>query len=66
MIAKLTIEQKDSIVGTTFDGVQFFNPLQDINDVWVISEMEIHCCSLQWLKDLTLEVYEPKIINPFV
>lgn len=67
MIVKLTIEQKDSLVGTKFDGVQFFNPIQDINDNWVVSEMEVNLCNLKWLKDLTLEVYEPKpIIDLFI
>jgi hypothetical protein len=31
MIAIITIEQKDSLIGQRFDGVQFFNPVQDID-----------------------------------
>jgi hypothetical protein len=39
MIAKLTIEQKDLLIGKEFTKDNFFNPIQDINDEWVISEI---------------------------
>lgn len=60
MIAILTTEQKDSLIGQTFDGVQFFNPIQDLNNNWVLSEQEVNESSLQWLKDLQLTEYLPK------
>lgn len=60
MIAILTTEQKDLLIGQTFDGVQFFNPIQDLNNNWVLSEQEINQSSLQWLKDLQLTEYLPK------
>jgi hypothetical protein len=67
MIAILTIEQKNSLVGQTYDGVCYFNPIQDLNDNWAISEEEINASSLQWLKELPLTEYQPKIIeNPFL
>lgn len=60
MIAIITQEERDSLIGQTFDGVQFFNPIQDINDNWVLSEQEINESTLQWLKDLQLTEYLPK------
>ena len=38
MIAIITTEQKDILVGQTYDGVCYFNPIQDLNDNWIISE----------------------------
>jgi len=64
MIAILTTEQKDSLIGQTYDGECYFNPIQDLNDNWVISEQEIAQSSLQWLKDLPLSEYQPKPQTP--
>jgi hypothetical protein len=66
MIAILTQEQKDQLVGQTYDGVCFYNPIQDANDNWIISQEEINQSDLQWLKELTLEEFQPKpVVNPF-
>jgi hypothetical protein len=64
MIALLTIEQKNILIGKTYDGVCYFNPIQDLNDNWIISEQEINQSSLQWLKDLPLSEYLPKPQTP--
>lgn len=66
MIAILTEEQKDQLVGQTYDGVCFYNPIQDLNDNWIVSEEEINQSDLAWLKELTLEEFQPKpVVNPF-
>jgi hypothetical protein len=66
MIAILTAEQKDQLIGQTYDGVCFYNPIQDINDNWIISEEEINQSNLEWLKQLPLVEYEAKPMeNPF-
>ena len=66
MIAILTEEQKDQLVGQTYDGVCFYNPIQDANDNWIISQEEINQSDLQWFKELTLEEFQPKpVVNPF-
>lgn len=66
MIAILTEEQKDQLVGQTYDGVCFYNPIQDANDNWIISQEEINQSDLVWLKELTLEEFQPKpVANPF-
>jgi hypothetical protein len=78
MIAIITQQQKDILIGKTYDGTCFFNPIQDLNDNWVISEIEYYYCLGLWyldelnselifIKDLSLSVYEPKISeNPLI
>jgi hypothetical protein len=63
-VGLLTTEQKDEITGRQFARDSYFNPIQDLNDNWIISTQEIDQCtneSLIWVKDLTLIEYEPKI-----
>jgi hypothetical protein len=60
MIAIITQEQKDLLIGQRFDGIQFFNPVQDIDNNWCISQEEINQCTnvdFQWVKDLTLSTF---------
>ena len=77
MIAILTIEQKDILVGQTYDGVCYFNPIQDLNDNWIISEIEYYYClglwyldelqtDLQFITTLSLSEYLPKPQTPIV
>ena len=68
MIAIITQEQRDSLVGFEFMPQTFFNlDVKDINDNYFIDEIEIEQCDIQWLKDLPLIEYEPKIqVNPFL
>ena len=42
---KLKIEQKESLIGVAYDGEQYFNPVQDINGDWFISEDEVFGCT---------------------
>jgi hypothetical protein len=77
MIAIVTTEQKNILVGKQFETDSYFNPIQDLNDNWVISEIEYYYCLGLWyldecpselvfIKDLSLTMYEPKIVeNPF-
>lgn len=78
MIAIITEIQKNILVGKQFETDSFFNPIQDLNDNWIISEIEYYYCLGLWyldelnselifIKDLSLSVYEPKISeNPFI
>ena len=62
-VGLLTVEQKDQLVGQWYDPDSFFNPLEDINDNWIISVEEIEQCEnslFLWVKDLPLIPYEPK------
>ena len=63
MVALLTIEQKDSIVGQIYAPDSYFNPIQDNSDNWIISLEEVEQCvnpDFMWVKDLPLIEYIPK------
>lgn len=68
-VGLLTIEQKDLVVGQQYTTDSYFNPIQDLNDNWVISIEEMEYCTnvdYLWVKDLDLIIYEPKVqANPF-
>jgi hypothetical protein len=66
-VGLLTITQKDELVGQMYAPDSYFNPIQDINDNWVISTQEADYCvnpDFLWVKDLPLIEYVPKE-NPF-
>lgn len=50
----LTAEQKDQLVGQKYDGVQFFNPIQDADGNWVISNEEVNGCTTDILNGFEL------------
>jgi hypothetical protein len=67
MVNKLTETQKEQLVGQWYDSDSYFNPIQDINDNWVISIEEMHDCvnpDFMWVKDLEQIEYQPKPIEP--
>jgi hypothetical protein len=64
-VGLLTIEQKDSLVGQWYAPDSYFNPIQDINDNWVISVEEMEQCvnpNFMWVQDLDLISYEPRLV----
>jgi len=66
MVPLLTNEQKHSLVGQLYAPDSYFNPLQDINDNWIISAEEMEQCvnpDFIWVKELPLIPYEPAIIE---
>jgi hypothetical protein len=67
-VGLLTESQKDSLVGQLYDEDSYFNPIQDIDDNWIISTEEIEFCvnpEFMWVKDLPLIDYKPKPEPPF-
>lgn len=61
-----TIELKDSLIGETWDGVQFFNPTLDAAGQYFVSQEEVNGCNkpeFQWLKSCELIDYNPIIVN---
>ena len=67
-VGLLTENQKDSLVGQLYDEDSYFNPIQDINDNWIISIEEMDFCvnpEFAWVKDLPLIDYKPKPSPPF-
>ena len=67
-VGLLTETQKDSLIGQLYDEDSYFNPIQDIDDNWIISTEEIEFCinpEFQWVKTLPLIEYKPKPSPPF-
>ena len=64
-VRQLTIEQKDLLVGQTYDEVQFFNPTLDANGNWFISNEEVDNCThggvTEWIHDLPEIDYNPVV-----
>ena len=66
-VGVLTPEQAQSLQGQAFQTDSYFNPIQDINDVWVLSAEEIAYCSnpaFLWVKELDMIAYQPKPAPP--
>jgi hypothetical protein len=66
-VGLLTDVQKDELVGQLYDEDSYFNPIQDLNDNWIISVEEIDQCvnpEFIWVKELPLIPYEPKPTPP--
>lgn len=61
MVAKLTQEQAEQLKGLEYTRDNKFNPIQDINDNWIISLEEVEQCDIEWVKTLPLIEFEPKI-----
>jgi hypothetical protein len=67
-VGLLTETQKNELVGQLYDEDSYFNPIQDIEDNWIISTEEMEFCvnpEFQWVKDLPLIEYKPKPSPPF-
>lgn len=66
-VGALTSEQAQSLQSQTWQVDSYFNPIQDINDQWVLSAEEIAYCSnpeFLWVKELDMIQYEPKPAPP--
>lgn len=71
-VYKLTIEQKDTLIGETYDNVQFFNPTLDADGEWFISIEEYNYFTLvraneigviSWWFTLPLIPYNPIVLE---
>jgi hypothetical protein len=65
--AKLTPEQADLLRGQVFLQDSYFNPIQDIEDNWIISAQEVAYCAnpeFLWIKDLPMIPFVPKPAPP--
>jgi hypothetical protein len=66
-VGLLTDVQKDELVGQMYDEDSYYNPIQDLNDNWIISVEEIDQTvnpNFSWVKELPLIPYEPKPTPP--
>jgi len=63
LVGLLTEVQKDELVGVYYSADSIYNPIQDIDNNWVISIEEIIYTTNEdtlWVKDLELIEYKPK------
>jgi hypothetical protein len=61
-VGLLTIEEKNIIFEQLFDEDSYFNPTQDADNNWIISQEEmIYCTNPEfiWVKNLPLIDYKP-------
>lgn len=62
-VGLLTELQKNELMDQLYAPDSYFNPIQDLNDNWVISIEEIDQCvnpNFMWVKNLDMIPYEPK------
>ena len=63
-VAIITEEEKDKLIGRQFMTDVYFNPIQDLNDNWIISSEEIDQSEDKEIisfKDLRINVHQAKI-----
>jgi hypothetical protein len=63
LVGLLTEVQKDELVGVYYSADSIYNPIQDIDNNWVISVEEMLYTTnpeTLWVKDLELIEYKPK------
>jgi hypothetical protein len=64
-VYKLTIEQKDQLIGQTWNGTALFNPTLDADGNWFISTEEVNGCThqgmVEWIHDLPLIPHNPVV-----
>jgi hypothetical protein len=64
-VGLLTETQKNELVGQLYAPKSYYNPIQDIDNNWIISVEEIEQTitpEFMWVKDLPLIPYTPKEI----
>jgi predicted DNA-binding transcriptional regulator len=65
-VGLLTELQKDELVGQLYAPYSYYNPIQDIDNNWIISVEEMEqttTLEFMWIKDLPLILYTPKEIT---
>jgi len=62
IVYKLTEQQKNTIIRKEYTDGMFFNPIQDLNDNWVISKEEVDQSQVPWgwVKNLPEIQFVPK------
>jgi len=63
LVGLLTKVQKNELVGVYYSADSIYNPIQDLNDNWIISVEEMQSTSnpnTMWVKDLELIEYKAK------
>jgi hypothetical protein len=58
-VYQLTTEQADSLIGVEFMPDNIFNPIQDADGNWIISQEEVSQTVIEWVKELPQIEYKP-------
>lgn len=67
LVGLLTEVQKDELLGVYYAPDSIYNPIQDIDNNWIISVEEMKSTTnpeTMWVKDLDLIEYKPKPVPP--
>jgi hypothetical protein len=65
IVYQLTPEQADSLIGVEFVPDNYFNPIQDADGNWIISQEEVNQTAIEWVKELPQIEHKP-IINQII
>ena len=63
-VRQLTLEQKDLLIGQMWNNGSYFNPTQDADGNWFISNEEVNGCEKEefsWVKELLEIDYNPVV-----
>lgn len=61
--AKITQQQAEELQGVEYIKDNYFNPVQDLNDNWVISLQELTYCPIEFVSTVELVEFEPKQVE---
>jgi hypothetical protein len=65
IVYQLTEQQKNELVGQFFAPASMFNPIQDANGIWIITDQEVNGCTnpdFLWVQNLPTITYVPPVI----
>ena len=66
LVGLISLIEKEALEGKLYIEDCYFNPVQDINNNWVISTQEINNCinpDYMWVKDLPLIEWMPPVYD---
>jgi hypothetical protein len=62
-VYQLTIEQADQLRGVEYVKDMTFNPIEDANGNWIISQEEVSTTTIEWVKELPPIEFIPKVVD---
>lgn len=62
-VYQLTIEQADQLRGVEYVKDMTFNPIEDANGNWIISQEEVSTTTIDWVKELPPIEFIPKVVD---
>lgn len=62
-VYQLTPEQADQLRGVEYVKDMTFNPIEDANGNWIISQEEVSTTTIDWVKELPPIEFIPKVVD---